>query len=341
MIFIPCYHPRIATRSKGLTCRPHLEKSVKTDSEEYFKLICNNDLNDTWLVPCGECVGCRLDYAKEWANRCYLESLTKSPNWFVTLTYDDAHLPEKISFKDDNTCFIVNSLEKEVVSSFVKRLRSYFDYHGVDCDLSYYYCGEYGSQYGRPHYHVLLFGVPFDDLKVHCVKDGFVTYNSELLNSLWRNGFVTVNEFAYETASYVARYMLKKQKGFDSIVYNELDIVPEFVNMSRNPGIGYNFYVNNRDDIFEKGYISVKNSKGIQHERIPRYFERLLEKEDPERFLKMKKERQLKFYDEYQNRLAAKDSVLSNYNQRLIDENTKLSQIKALRRQFESKYNCL
>lgn len=335
---MPCYHPRVASRSIGGTGRPNLERIIKDDKVEYEKLILNNDINDTWLVPCGRCVGCRLDYAKEWANRCYLESLTKSPCWFVTLTYDDEHLPMKYLFKDD-TCISVNSLVKDEISAFLKRLRSYYDYHNIKHNLSFYSCGEYGSQYGRPHYHMLCFGLPIPDLDVYCFKDGFVTFNSDIFNKLWQNGFVTINEFTYETASYVARYMLKKQKGFDSLAYSEYGLVPEFVNMSRNPGIGYDYYNNNRDRIFEDGYVSIKNSKGIQHEKIPRYFERLLEKEDPEKFLKMKKERQLRFYEDYQRQLAEKNSVLSNYQQRLVDENTKLAQIRSLCRQFESKYN--
>lgn len=72
---------------------------------------------ETFLVPCGRCVGCRLDYSREWADRCYLESLTKSPNWFITLTYDDLNLPVTEFLKGDEVIY-TNSLVKEHLSGF-------------------------------------------------------------------------------------------------------------------------------------------------------------------------------------------------------------------------------
>lgn len=334
-----CYHPLIAQRRKHEKGVPHIiaKNNDYSDATEYFHLQ-KSSVFDTWQIPCGKCIGCRLDYAKEWANRCYLESTMKSPNWFVTLTYDDAHLPMNYLFTDEE-CLSVNSLKKDDLSGFIKRLRRHYDYHNIPNDLSFYACGEYGSNFFRPHYHILLFGIPINDLVYHSTKNGFITYNSPTFDSLWKRGFVTINEFSYETASYVARYMLKKQKGDASIQYSNLDIVPEFSQMSRNPGIAQSYYSTHKDEIFNNGYISVKTAKGVFHEKVPKYFMRLLEKDDPKEFFKIKKARQEQFYADLERNAIFKTSELTNCEQRLVDEFTKLSQIKALRRDFESSYN--
>lgn len=343
VIFISCYHPLLAYRKKfDVGTVPHilhLGKDFISDKTQYEWL--SSEVYDVWQIPCGKCVGCRLAYSREWANRCYLESLTKGPNWFVTLTYNDENLPSEIFFKDNGELFTVNSLNKDDLSAFIKRLRSYYDYHDIKNNMSFYACGEYGSNFFRPHYHLLLFGLPIDDLVYHSTKNGFVTYNSPTFDKLWNKGFVTINEFSWETAAYVARYMLKKQKGEDFEDYQKLHLVPEFVNMSRVPGIAYNYYSANKEKIFSDGYISVKNSKGVFHDNIPKYFYRLLENEDYDLFLKLKQERKDKCFSDYERNAIFNTSDLSNYEQRLIDENTKLSQIKALRRDFESSHNIL
>ena len=44
-------------------------------------------------LPCGQCEGCRLTYSRRWADRCMLELQSHTDAWFVTLTYDNDHVP--------------------------------------------------------------------------------------------------------------------------------------------------------------------------------------------------------------------------------------------------------
>ena len=342
MIFIACYHPLIAYRRKFEKGVPHiLHKGLDfiSDNESYYWL--NSGVYDVCQFPWDDGVGCRLAYSREWANRCYLESLTKSPNWFVTLTYNEEHLPRQFFTNDNDEIFEVNSLQKNDLSSFIKRLRSHYDYYDKKNNMSFYACGEYGSNFFRPHYHLLIFGLPIDDLVYHSTKNGFVTYNSPTFENLWKKGFVTINEFSWETAAYVARYMLKKQKGEDFEQYKKFNLVPEFVNMSRSPGIAYDYYQMNKEKIFNDGFISVKNFKGIFHDSIPAYYYRLLKKENPDLFFSLKSKKRVDFLNNLELNAFFDNSDLNDYEQRLVDENTKLSQIKSLRREFESSYNIL
>lgn len=351
VIIIACFHPNIGQRVKGSGTVPKLIRPYKStvsnsDDFEFRHLFLDGEFNsngqelETFLVPCGKCVGCRLDYSREWADRCYLESLSKSPNWFVTLTYDDLNLPVTEYFNGE-TIIYTNSLVKSHISEFLKRLRRYYDYHFKIQDISFYGCGEYGSQFQRPHFHLLLFGCPIPDLQLFTYKDGFVTYNSEIFSKEWNKGFVTINEFTWETASYVARYCLKKQYGESRYFYEEHGLLPEFSIMSRSPGIGYNYFEEHKDEIFERGYIPVKKSNGVFHSPIPKYYERMLEKTDPAYFEKYKQNKKDFAFNSYVNAVQFSDSDLSILDQRDVDERAKLSQIKALRRKFESSYNCL
>lgn len=347
VFLIACFHPNIGQRIKGSGNVPSIIRPYKhTDSKEIDNLFLNGELDslgrelETFLVPCGKCVGCRLDYSREWADRCYLESLSKAPNWFVTLTYDDVNLPVTEFYNGEDIVY-TNSLVKSHITEFLKRLRRYLDYHFEVQDISFYGCGEYGSQFQRPHFHLLLFGCPLPDLKLFTYKDGFATFNSEIMSNCWKKGFVTVNEFTWETASYVARYCLKKQYGEAKQFYVERGLLPEFSIMSRSPGIGYKYFEEHKDEIFQRGYIPVKKAKGVFHSPIPKYFERLLEKEDPQAFERFKADKRTNFFDNYANDYALSDSELTLVDQRAVDERAKLSSIKALRRQFESNFNIL
>lgn len=81
-------------------------------------------------IPCGKCIGCRLDYSRDWAVRAVHESMLYKNNTFVTLTFDDEHLP------DDK------SLNKGYMSSWMKRFRKKFGN-----DIRFMMCGEYGENF--------------------------------------------------------------------------------------------------------------------------------------------------------------------------------------------------
>ena len=175
-------------------------------------------------VPCGYCVGCRIDRSRAWAIRCVHEASLHDLNCFVTLTY--AVAPKN------------NSLVKKDLQDFWKRLRKSI----FPLTLRYFACGEYGSKGDRPHYHACIFGWRPHDLVTFGSH-----YSSEFLARVWGHGFVTVGDVTHASAAYVAQYVIKKQYGPD-VDYGERE--PEYVVMSRRPGIASDWIFHNLDDVY-------------------------------------------------------------------------------------------
>lgn len=234
-------------------------------------------------VPCGQCIGCRLDYSQSWAIRCLHEaSLTENTtgNAFITLTYNDKSLPQH------------GSLNPHHITNFFKRFRSEI----APKKLRYYHCGEYGDHDRRPHYHALIFGYDFPDKKLWSYgqsKDPL--YRSTQLERLWPYGFAIIGELNYKSAAYVARYTIKKIRGpllkvrdpdTDLLPYEKMDeltgvihkLHPEYGTMSRRPGIGREWYEKYKDDVFPDDFC-VHQGKRV---RTPKYYRTLLETEDPD-----------------------------------------------------------
>lgn len=200
-------------------------------------------------VPCGKCIGCQLDHAKEWSVRCVLESLEHEANSFITLTYDEKHCPRK--------------LVKDHLSSFIKRLRA----RHPEITIRFFGCGEYGSETKRPHYHAIIFGYDFPDKKFFADDGISALYRSEELESLWTYGISSIGEVSVESCAYVARYSSKKTgRGTGD----------EFLLMSRRPGIAFNWFVANKDRIYLSD--KVYGNFGRSHvASVPRYFDKLAE----------------------------------------------------------------
>ena len=135
-------------------------------------------------VPCGQCIGCRIDRSRQWANRCMLELQYHDSAYFVTLTYDDLHVP-KAYYPDPDTGEAHQSLTlcKRDFQLWMKRLRKRFS----DDKIRFFACGEYGGSTHRPHYHAIVFGLHLDDLvKYKTVQEGdgyYTYYNSDSLQS--------------------------------------------------------------------------------------------------------------------------------------------------------------
>ena len=109
------------------------------------------------VVPCGHCIGCRLDYSRRWADRQMLELATAKKGLFVTLTYDQDHVP--INGDPDTGEAFGYSLDKKDLQDFMKRLRRKFDGTGEKpmVQIRFFASGEYGPTTRRPHYHCTLF----------------------------------------------------------------------------------------------------------------------------------------------------------------------------------------
>lgn len=190
------------------------------------------------FLPCGKCVGCKMARARAWALRIVHESQLHARNCFVTLTYDNDSLP-----KD-------GSVHVEDWQKFAKRLRKAIG------PFRFFHCGEYGERNFRPHYHACMFGIDFGFDRVLLRRSGeSALYASRLLADVWGRGHCSIGNLSYESAAYVARYVVKKQgsrpKCFVDFNSGELrEVRPEYVTMSRRPGIGSNWYDKYKGDVF-------------------------------------------------------------------------------------------
>lgn len=239
-------------------------------------------------VPCGQCIGCRLERSRKWALRCVSEAKMHAHSCFITLTYSPEFLPEN------------GTLVKRDLQLFFKRLRKAYP----ENKLRYFACGEYGEKFARPHYHVILFGLDFSEKKIKLDKNpldlkGDIRYSdfsqfernavvtrSKTLEKIWGLGLVAVGACSFESCAYVARYCLKKVTGknADEHYGNRL---PEFLLSSRRPGIGGDYCDKYLNDIYP---LDRCFSRGRPC-KPPRYFDKILEKVDRRLFLDIRQQR--------------------------------------------------
>lgn len=277
------------------------------------------DINQEYIpIPCGKCIGCRLDYSRHWAERCMLEASYHENNMFLTLTYDDNYLPP---CKEGSK---IHSLRKRDIQLFMKRLRKKFP----DQKIRFYACGEYGTSSMRPHYHLILFGLKLDEFEFLKRKNGFTYYTSRQLADLWPFGFHSFTDVSFDTCSYVARYVMKKQKGPSRSVYDDLNYEPEFTLMSRKPGIGKQFYDDHNDIVVKPYYIPTR--EGHKTVRSNRYFDKLFDIDYPNDLDIIKEDRMLSAL--HNQWLESSQSSLSYNDQLRANEVNKLAQIRSLSR---------
>ena len=275
-------------------------------------------------VPCGQCLGCRLDYSQSWAIRCLHEASLNQDNCFLTLTYEDAQIPSD------------GSLNKKHFQDFMKRLR----FEIAPKKIRFYHCGEYGKKLSRPHYHALIFGYDFEDKRLWSYGVGKSSlYRSTQLERLWPFGYSTIGELNEKTAAYCARYSIKKIKGqaleiidpdTDLKPYELRDdntgaihaLQPEYATMSRRPGIGRAWYEKYKTDVFPDDFVVVKGKKV----KTPQYYRNLLEGSDPELAASLQKIRSDKAAQNKDNNTRARLEVR---------EKVKQAQLKTLTRSYE------
>lgn len=336
-----CKHPLIRAetserREKKLDGTPMnkiqiLKPDDNYESIEDFMKKCHPNWRYT-LIPCGKCIGCRLDYSREWANRGFLESKNWEQNYFVTLTYDENHLPKN------------GTLEPEEFTKFVKRLRTEMARkHGQEEGIRFMGCGEYGEQKQRPHYHIIFFNLklPIDSFYNARVINKNTYWQNRIIEKCWTYGISNVSDVSWNNIAYTARYITKKIYGKDAHETYDVDVEtgealdrePEFFRVSRNPGIGGYYYDENKDIIWTNDEIIIKNKKGAVSSRPPKYFERLLEKTNPEMLEAIKKQRR----KQQAHNEIIKDTLSTNTRlERLaIEERTLTDRTMKLLRQLE------
>lgn len=273
-------------------------------------------------IPCGRCIGCKLERSRQWAVRCVHESTLHESNSFITLTYDDFHLPR------------LGSLQVKDFQDFMKRFRFALG----KCSgkrIRFFHCGEYGELEGRPHYHAIIFGYDFPDRYFwRTSSSGEKLYRSPFLESLWSIdgqpiGACEIGDVTFKSAAYVARYSLKKITGsMAEAHYRVIDDetgeilgsrTPEYVTMSRRPGIGAGWLKLFQTDVYPKDSLVLNGAKM----RPPRFYDNRFELVSPDRMDKIRAKRARE----------GKLTLDNNTTDRLIvREEVKISQLKQLKR---------
>ncbi len=239
-------------------------------------------------VPCGNCIGCRRRHKRDWAIRIQHEARYHKQNCFITLTYDDAHLPAN------------GDLHVDDWQKFIKRLRKSLASRGIR--VRFYHCSEYGGQTKRPHLHAALHGVDFTfDRVPHPTARGNNLFQSPTLDAAWqRRGMAVVAPLTSETARYVAGYVTKKLGSqadtleerayvWDSLGRVEAARRPEFATMSQ--GYGKKFFEEHWKEIYANDSIVID---GFEFP-VPRYYDKLLAEVDPDLLEQVKFKRREKF----------------------------------------------
>lgn len=310
---MPCYHPLQAYKAK----------SQDADKISIVFSRPRSWRGETLDLPCGRCVGCRLERSRQWAVRCVHEASLYDRNCFLTLTYDDKHLPPNLS------------LDKTHFQKFMKRVRKKYGQ-----GIRYYHCGEYGEEMGRPHYHALLFNHAFSDQKRFSERNGITIYTSDALSELWPYGFAVSGEVTFESAAYVARYIMKKITG-DMAEGHYGGRLPEYTTMSRGSkklgtgGIGKGWFDKFDEDVYPHDRVIVRGYPA----RPPRFYDVLLGRKDPAllAWLKINREKNgIKFVDDVLSD-GRKVRVSDNSSIRLaVREVVKLAQVRQLKRPLEA-----
>lgn len=278
-----CFHPIRAWQKNCAYIRPDRPEPMLYWAGEHSRKLIFKEPNmyqiNGWrelAVPCGKCIGCLLDKANDWATRAYAESTNWKNNCFITLTYDNDHLPK--DFQE----------MKRDMQKFFKRLRYYE--HGIEYwenprtkkhenPIRYIIAGEKGPKTKRLHMHALIFNWKPKDLKFYKynhAKDSL--YTSKTLEKIWGNGFVIIGNVTYQSACYVSRYVMKK--AYQKTAVADLK-EREFIETSRNGGIGLLYWLKNKTKIIQQQGILLKIKDKVKLKMIPKYFKRKWKEETP------------------------------------------------------------
>ena len=263
-----CFHPLYGYKSS----------SGKWLSEQTYHK------QEPMTIPCGQCTGCRSEYSRQWALRNMHEASLYKNNCFITLTYDKKNLPQN------------NSLDKKAFPKFIRSLRKR-NKRDKKNQIRYYACGEYGDDFGRPHYHAILFNYYPDDT-VHLKKQ---LYTSKSLSDAWGNkGHVSVGNVTFQSAAYVSNYVQKKINGKQKLDhYTNTDTgewrEPEFSLMSRKDGIGKLWFDKYYKDIYQTGKDGLHmNGKFM---KPPKYYDTKYKEDFPE-FMEILKNNRIEKFEE-------------------------------------------
>ena len=248
-------------------------------------------------VPCGHCLGCRADQAREWSIRMMHETQMHESAWFVTLTYDDANLPK------------CGSLRPEDLRNFFKSVRKVFGK-----GISYFACGEYGEATLRPHYHLVLYGLDLLDKRLLRDSASGPIWRSSTLESHWTSGLSEFGTVTRASAAYVAGYVRKKirkkdnpeaYERLDSVTGEVFEVEKEFARMSLRPAIGKRWIEKYWQDVYPWDRVVVEGKEY----RPPRYYDRWMDENQPEVMfdVRLKRDEECELLEG--DKLAAKEKI--------------------------------
>lgn len=311
---MPCTEPKTA-----------YELDIKENGKKRitFKKTPEHKVHKEIKLPCGQCISCKLGKAQEWATRAMHEKQTSGMSAFITLTYSPENLPDPPTVKKQAVQSFMKMLRKHLTKRYGQHIdRKSIKYLKTRCNFKYkpnipikvIACGEYGKEKGhRPHYHLLIFGYDFPDKRFwKNSNSNEAIYRSAELETIWKKGFSTVQEVTHKSAAYTCRYTLKKQtdkqrlKEERKTIYHhtnvdlqtgeiidvdeyakqmkKIGLEPEFLLMSK--GIGKDWYNKYKRDT-KKDYLVIDGKR----QKIPRYYEKIREIEEPELNEKIKEAR--------------------------------------------------
>lgn len=315
---MPCYKPLTAYYARKI--------NPKTGKRSLVFNIDQSLIPVQVKVSCGQCIGCRLDRSLQWAIRCVNEASLHPDNCFITLTFDDINLNKDQSLKVSD------------FQNFMKRLRKYI----YPQKVRFFHCGEYGEKLKRPHHHACLFGIDFPDKKLLTISNENKIYTSEILKQLWPYGHHTIGDVTFDSAAYIARYVIKKINNKDLTkeqIYEQLKVMSnkelaqqyykdkkqEYITMSRRPGIGSTWYQKYNKDIYPDGHC-IHNGKPV---KPPKFYDSQYELDNPLKFCILKNKRQQAAQNDPHNsqkRLSEREEFkkqLTNNKQRGYENDTK------------------
>lgn len=203
--------------------------------------------------PCGKCPPCLRKRQAGWLFRLKQEQLISKNASFITLTYDDEHLPK--------TEQGIPTLNRKHPQLFIKRLRKIVETYFPQTEkIRYYLCGEYGSITARPHYHAIIFNLPQEYLN-----------HPELLTRDWQMGNTMTCACNDATMTYVTKYIMKT-------MYHENDKTDprqkEFSNISK--GIGGSYLSKATRSYYKVHLLPYLTVEDGERRTMPRYYKEKL-----------------------------------------------------------------
>lgn len=272
-----------------------LPKKVSTYKKQF-------DITREIALPCGWCVGCRLDNARMWSLRMMHELRYSTNCHFITLTYADKYLPDHADLKYEH------------LRDFFKRARHLFQgelsptsrrptRHVVTPSspaFRYFACGEYGDKTMRPHYHFCAYDFKIPDLRFFKQTKTGPYFISQALADCWQHGHVITCPLDWASAQYVSGYVTKKMnvhEGVRLISPANEDEEAEYYTIQRafqSKGLGLRWYQEHQKEVWDLDACLYSNKYLT---KVPRYYFKQLQDTDPERAEEVLIKRYEKFKD--------------------------------------------